>query len=568
MPGREKCNLVLVCAVAAALGWPAGVARAVILNSTGLVTASGSDLGQYLGAGTFYGAGYTGTRATVVNIEGGQAWNGHQSLTQMGYMPLLGGAVWSTQRHATGVASVIAGRGNRPLDVGIAHGATLYSGTMASMMFGEMFAFTAQSFGRTYAGAMAGFTPVGSTGGVVRADVINSSWAGGGTWIGTSSFADQMDALVARHGTTVVAAAGNAGPGTNTMNVPATSYNVIAVGSLRSDTPAEITPAFNSPSTFSSRGPVFRQGANQVTFQRAAVSLAAPGENFSVAAYNGPGTVPNWYNFNASGTSYAAPTVAAGAALLTDVGRDRFVRGDDRSAIDGRVIKAVLMNSADKTTGWFNGQNLQNGVVRTDQALDYTVGTGRMNLTKAFGQYAGGGTVGAITAGGVTITGAAVGAARAGVLPTGWNLERVSAENPTDVYSVLAPLVGASTLTATLTWFSEATYQDVTDAATLDALADLSLEVWRVRTGGLTPLLVAQSNADFTSSEHLSFSLPTGGMYEIRVNYLGRDIENATASADTTTAYALAWTSVAIPEPGTVGVLVMLSVGALTRRRR
>ena len=64
---------------------------------------------------------------------------------------------------------------------------------------------------------------------------------------------------------------------------------------------------------------------------------------------------------------------------------------DHLRELRSRVIKAVLLNSADKTPGWDNGQSLQrfNGttLLRTTQGLDYTVGAGRMNLTRAWDQF-------------------------------------------------------------------------------------------------------------------------------------------------------------------------------------
>ena len=53
-------------------------------------------------------------------------------------------------------------------------------------------------------------------------------------------------------------------------------------------------------------------------------------------------------------------------------------------------MKAVLMNSADKTVGWDNGTVSHpngNGGVLTTQGLDNRVGTGRLNLDAAYDQF-------------------------------------------------------------------------------------------------------------------------------------------------------------------------------------
>lgn len=536
---------------------PIAPASAAIVNGSGLVTASGTDVGLYLGAGTFYNAGYTGTRATVVNLEGEVGWNGHQSLTHLLYAPPVPGTVQVMQTHATAVSSLIGGRGNRPLDVGIAHGATLVGAALATTNSGGPFSFTLDSFGRTYAQAARGFTPVG-TNTPRRADVVNSSWGSGASFFGGSAPETTLiDSVIAKYGTAIICAAGNSGPFVNTLGIPNSAFNVITVGALRSTDPPQTNPSYNTISEISSRSPSFVTvpGMTQPAL-RAAVHLTAPGENFTVAAYDGPGTVPNWYRFNQRGTSYAAPMVAGAATLLADVGYDRFVRGTDRTAVDARVLKAVLMNSADKTTGWTNAQSNVSGVITTTQALDYNVGTGRLNMDRAFRQYTD------WTAGNV-----AASLAPTLVSGTGWDFDAVSPGAPADVYRIGAPLPAGSMLTATLTWFTDSSYDDDANAAALTALADLSLEVYRV--DGVAPGLVARSDAKLNTAEHLHFAIPALGTYEIRVNYLGLEYWSQAGSGATygATSFALAWRSTPIPAPATLPTLAPALL-LLARRRR
>jgi hypothetical protein len=57
---------------------------------------------------------------------------------------------------------------------------------------------------------------------------------------------------------------------------------------------------------------------------------------------------------NTDGTSFASSTVAGGVALMKDVAKGlTFVPG---TALDGRVVKAVLMATSAATDGWNNGQ--------------------------------------------------------------------------------------------------------------------------------------------------------------------------------------------------------------------
>jgi subtilisin family serine protease len=140
------------------------------------------------------------------------------------------------------------------------------------------------------------------------------------------------------------------------------------------------------------------QGGTLYTGVRAAVDIAAPGERLLLAAYLGDsGTIgastalAGWvqtpsptdrYFTNMDGTSYSAPLVAGGIALLKDVAKtDPFLNLNATPvAFDTRVIKSVLMAGADKTEGWNNGQNAFNV---TTQALDLTTGAGAMNLSTA-----------------------------------------------------------------------------------------------------------------------------------------------------------------------------------------
>src|SRR4029078_6585924 len=106
-----------------------------------------------------------------------------------------------------------------------------------------------------------------------------------------------------------------------------------------------------------------------------------------------------------NGTSFAAPSVTGGAALLYDAAYSLL--GATPNARDTRVMKAVLMNSADKTLGWNNGQVAHpngNGGVLTTQSLDSRLGTGRMNLNRAFDQLLSGTTDVAGAAAGVVGT--------------------------------------------------------------------------------------------------------------------------------------------------------------------
>lgn len=96
------------------------------------------------------------------------------------------------------------------------------------------------------------------------------------------------------------------------------------------------------------------------------------------------------------GTSFAAPTVAGGVALLQDVG---LANG---YSIDPLVMKSVLMTGAVKLPGWSNSGNPANPQDRrdgraidaddlvdavTDQPLDYAQGAGLLNMRRSYEIY-------------------------------------------------------------------------------------------------------------------------------------------------------------------------------------
>src|SRR5207248_1039476 len=257
-------------------------------------------------------------------------------------------------------------------------------------------------FSTTYQSQLSTYRQILVTGvGGQRADVINSSWGDqpgsiDPTGSANGDFSRYIDALVSTtagsgSAKTVVFAAGNAGPGPNTVGSPAAGYNVIAVGALGRSTDGV---PYNAVSSFSSRGPndFFIPNVAQptslaqgtvVSAVRARVDIAAPGEQLYLA--DGVASNPTSYS-RTQGTSFAAPTVAGGATLLVSDARTNSF-ANLAEATDGRVVKVVLQNSADKTAGWTNAQTFNGSTWSTSQGLDLAVGTGRMNLDQAFAQF-------------------------------------------------------------------------------------------------------------------------------------------------------------------------------------
>jgi hypothetical protein len=367
----------------------------------------------------------------------------------------------------------------------------------------------------------------------------------------------------------LVTVAGNSvpsGEGPNRVVSPGSGYNSMTVAALGVD-----GGAFNTVSFFSNGGPNDYSDPQTgfLSEIRQVVDIAAPGESISTSYYggqtggNGPTVFgppaglaggPDFYSRAVAGTSFAAPLISGGATLLYDAAH--LALGANPDARDARVMKAVLKNSADKTFGWDNGQIAHpngNGGVLTTQGLDNRVGTGRMNLDKAFDQFLSGTT---------DVAGLASGAL--GVVDTiGWDFGQV-VQGTTNDYLLAQPLAGGSTFTATLDWFRDRATSGV--ASFIDVSFDnLDLELWRA-VGGLASVLVTESSSVYNNSEHFSFAIPTSGDYMLRVRWTGEVFDPA--GDVNSELYGLAWAGLAVPEPTTLALLALAAPSLLARRRR
>ncbi|MBX3417174.1 MAG: S8 family serine peptidase [Pirellulaceae bacterium] len=538
-------------------------------SNSGPNAFSGVNVNELLGANRFYSEGYTGTRAIVATIEGPVPRTTHTTMSNVTELVFGTGVAnidyGNNHNHATAVSHMMSGRLVGPptpgtyYGYGIAYGAETWGGAIATGFNANgSYQLTWESLTSPYSDMLVR----GVNGRTV--DVINSSWWYGDT-AGNSRGAVGVDGLAFQTGKILVHIAGNGGPGANTVNGFGSGYNGITVGSLGSDTN---NPPYETVSSFSSRGASdFAQALSPSTWsiipaniaRRATVDISAPGQNLTVAVPSGGNT---WFGFNWQGTSFAAPIVAGGAGLLVDVGRDIY---GSTAAIDARVVKAVLMNSASKLPGWNNGQQLVGSLITTDQALDFNTGAGRLNLSQAYDQYV------HTNLGGVAGTSDVAGTFRGdlGIVDAvGWDFGVVDTPG-TNLYYIDNMLRANSNFTSTLTWFSDRDPGDLDNflGAGERSLANLDMRIFEFDNLIDRNFVgyVAESVSLYNVSEHLSFLIPSKGYFGIEVSFTGYHW-NFFGSSEV--AYGLAWSGTSVPEPGAISFLIAAGILVISRRRR
>lgn len=276
--------------------------------------------------------------------------------------------------HATNVAGVMISKNAGAL-AGVAKNAKLYaSAFLAQGILGDQILVTNNHVARR-------------NGRDVRA--INHSWGVdfGGDADGGSYLTVGLDWSASTHEVLHVVAGGQG----NDVPQPADNFNGMTIAYSE-----RVNGVFRKVHS----GNVLEGNATQ---DRTFIDLLAPGDGFPMTNQNSMSTVPP----HPEGTSFAAPHVTGTVALLQELA-DRQIRdvGDIHWDSDNpkrhEVMKAVLMNSADKLAG-VHGSNrtvVSNDAsnnytwegslasINADQALDIQFGAGHLNALRAATQLA------------------------------------------------------------------------------------------------------------------------------------------------------------------------------------
>ncbi|MEO1404194.1 MAG: S8 family serine peptidase [Cyanobacteria bacterium J06635_1] len=288
-------------------------------------------------------------------------------------------------------------------------------------------------------------------------------------------------------------------------------------------------PTFSSPR---SPAPESNEGA------RRSINLVAPGSEIEMFNPDGQRTV-------SSGTSFAAPHVAATVALLQEWGDRKIREGAPNWSLDARkpmVTKAVLLNAADKLQDTGDGLRLGMGRTLLDEAnrtwvesdayadpaipLHAELGTGHLNAFRAYQQFNSGQWSSA-----------------APVPAIGWDLSTVELDGATyQDYVIEQPLQADSYFSATLSWERHIELNDsngnglfdVGEAFSGQSLNNLDLYLMPADETDISKSVWSSVSAE-DSLEHIFHPIPETGRYKLRVVY------HETANGEASQPYALAW---------------------------
>ncbi|MGC8947469.1 MAG: S8 family serine peptidase, partial [Anaerolineae bacterium] len=210
-----------------------------------------------------------------------------------------------------------------------------------------------------------------SLGGRISSNSWGYIWSGGDYNADSQEYdarvRDAQPGIPGNQEITVVFAAGNDGPSSNTVSPPSTAKNVIAVGAAENYRPTWTDGCNVGPSgadsaqdiaDFSSRGPC--------DDGRVKPDLMAPGTHIQGAAsqspnYNGNGVcdmyMPSGQTLYAasSGTSHSTPAAAGAASLVYTWYRTHYGNGQWPSPA---MVKAYMINATRYMTGTYAGDTL------------------------------------------------------------------------------------------------------------------------------------------------------------------------------------------------------------------
>ena len=233
---------------------------------------------------------------------------------------------------------------------------------------------------------------------------------------------------------------------------------------------------------------------------------------------------------SAGATSFSTPVVGSAAALLKDA-------GSGTNFVQNEVIRATLFAGATK-------EEFASWDKTATRPLDEVFGYGELNILNSYNIFAGGEFEGS-TSDPVS-----------NIDLLGWDYGDFDGTNDL-FYDFTIDPGEYGEISSILSWNMEITDNDA--GAGFDAsrsLADLNLDLFN-SSGSFLGSLVDSSNGTDYNNEHIYLQNLVSGDYTFRV------------SGDIATDFGLAWRiTSAVPEPGSVALLGLTTMGLLIRRRR
>jgi hypothetical protein len=320
-----------------------------------------------------------------------------------------------------------------------------------------------------------------------------------------------LEKLVDHRGAIVVGSIGNGIEAEHPLLYPGAAANLIGVGvvdSVRSRDPMVKAAYFGlAYPEHSSCGPT--------RDNRCKPDLVAPGNCLVADAVN-----ETRYDLPGNWSSYAAPVVAGIAGQLVQKAKDTpHLETAVSAEAGGRVIKAILMNSATKLPHWHKGR-----LTPDDDPfvpLDYVQGAGLANAVEAYQQLV-------------------AGRQQPGVVQRrGWDLNTLDTErNVARAYRFTLRDLQEATVTCTVVWNRR--YEDPLNLESVEQ-SDLRLELWAVSpTDRTQKKLVNHSDSAVDNVEHIHFRTTSGyRQYELVVI-----LNEPSMSTDTVEErYAISWSA-------------------------
>ncbi|QQE12462.1 S8 family serine peptidase [Planctomycetota bacterium] len=344
---------------------------------------------------------------------------------------------------------------------------------------------------------------------------------------GTNTLDLMLDWATYERGTHVVSAAGNIKDSYKQVRSPGSIYNGFSVARTTNDF-SKIHS--NSCTAYTQDG-------------RMKPDLAAPGTSIKMASHNHESL--DDFAYTASGTSFAAPHVAGLLAQQLEYGRNNNL------STSPMVTKATMMNATNPVIDKSNKLQApaysydDNGIYTVTKPLSVDAGSGQIDALNLYNQYAHGeygpGQVNSI----------------------GWDLFDDGLQNNDAIeYIIDSALELNSQLAVTLNWLRKVTRTDngngivdIYDSYNYFNINNLDLQILK------DGQVIAQSISSVDNIEQLRITVDDEfAQYSFRV--LGTSINNTPED------FAIAWSSVAIPEPTTLLLLMGLSLSLTTARTR